>query len=437
MNINKILEEIGNELPIYLRQGKIKIDALARVLDPNLDINNLTGLLRIHFVLKRETIEFIRKLEGRVRNIKTTVRSEEYLTKRQIRGRIKWKKTYRERCKINLSSKTLFVCSLMEREFSIIENVVLKTLLSIIKNIIEIDLKFAFENKYLWINEWYKDDDKLRKLLIDTYLKNIYLRKIESKKANISQRKIQSVLNSRKPLYSEAAKLLLCYNSLMSFEIDEDEAKELLRNTLILPNREDILFELYWIIKIVKSFSDAKFNLIYDNNQSIISDWKKDDYHYTLYHNSTGSFRFKEKFKEIKMEMLNIYSKDNYILRQLDVLEKLEEMGINKKDCLYGGRPDILLEKRKGNKIVSLFIGEVKNTKKKEYAIQGLKQLLEYMVLIKKGDRYYNSDKNNFFNNKIIKGGLFIDNISDLALINSGNLNVDIYKFGKWENFDF
>jgi hypothetical protein len=75
---------------------------------------------------------------------------------------------------------------------------------------------------------------------------------------------------------------------------------------------------------------------------------------------------------------------------ELKVFEKLEQMAQIKSDkSLWGGRPDIILEKYgKDDKIMSVFIGEVKYTDDWNYAIQGLKELLEYMALIKEKGVY-------------------------------------------------
>jgi len=96
---------------------------------------------------------------------------------------------------------------------------------------------------------------------------------------------------------------------------------------------------------------------------------------------------------------------------------------------VWGGRPDILIEKRDSDgKIVTVFIGEVKYTDDKNYAIKGLKELLEYSVLAKYKDEYFEKIKNLFTKNNI-KCCLFIDNIQDFNI--KADDNVKLLKYGE------
>lgn len=423
-----ILKEVGENLFPYIKAGKLKPESIIKDIDVNLNINNIDKLIRIHYILKQEVIDFVRNLEDRVRNVKTSTVSNTSISRRGIRGKINWTCTFAQRAKTNPKDYSVYAYSKRDKEFEIHENLVLKELLRIIITILNNDLKYANQS-YDWLNTWFKKDN-LRDILNNVYHKNIYLRKINlnhSKK--VTHRMITKTQQSRKLLYREAAELLLKYRKLMNHELNEEEAKELLRSTFIQPEKEDVLFELYWVIKIIKQFdkqeSNTVFNLIDSKSDSLISYWTDENFKYNMYHDSVGSFNFREPISGIK----ELPNQDNFIKRQAKVFQKLIQLNFNKEDILWGGRPDIILEKRDINsdKIICLFIGEVKNTKNKKYAIQGFKELLEYMVHIKHESKYFNKEINNLFENNKVKGALFVDSIPDLQIIDS---NIKIYKFG-------
>ena len=145
-----------------------------------------------------------------------------------------------------------------------------------------------------------------------------------------------------------------------------------------------------------------------------------------MYHNSTGIFGLKESIEDLNKKLGN---KDNYLGRELKVLEKLEQMAQIKSDkSLWGGRPDIILEKYgKDDKIMSVFIGEVKYTDDRNYAIQGLKELLEYMALIKGKGVYIENYANLFGKLEMVKGGLFLDKINELNIKSDDKIQIVMF----------
>lgn len=435
---SQILSEVADDLGQYLMQGAISINPLVKKIEPNLKIHDIKKLIRIHFILTESgssddigVIDFIKELNNRIRRIKTTIKPEIAVLNGFIKGKIKWNKTFLNRIKYG-SNNLLFTCELKEKDYNISENLVLKKLLQIIYSIIQNDIIVGIEKKYTWLKEWVSETALLEELK-RIYLRNIYLKKINLQKIKISPRMIQNAKKSRNPLYREAAFLLSKYQKLMNFEIDPGEVKNLLRNTFIEPDRTEVLFELYWIIKLIKQFKteDIVFELI-EPGRNIISKWKKGEYDYTMYHDSVGSFEFIEKVDELNKTIKD----DNYFKREIMVLKKLGEMTSIPKNSLWGGRPDILLEKRKSGNLISVFIGEVKYTNDRSYAIQGLKELLEYIALIKENDQRVEPDLTNLFENlKKIKAGLFIDKIEDLDV--SDNEDIKIFMFGDETLFSF
>ncbi|MHA1285367.1 MAG: hypothetical protein ACTSQP_22930 [Promethearchaeota archaeon] len=410
----RLIEEIANELPIYLLDGNLT--SFTKELDPNLNINNIEKLLRIHFILteaKNENdvgvIDFIRKLSIRLRRIKTIVNPKKDTCNGSVKGRINWRHTIKLRNNYYPMGKVLFICERRERNYDIPENFILKKLLQIIYNILFEDLEKSINNKKenKWFKNWIELNEQKRKLLDDFFQifhKNIYLKRIILENIRITNRMINKTLNSRLQIYRDAAKLLIRYRKLINYDLDETEAKELLKNTFIIPGRESVLFELYWIIKIIKCLNvekleNFKYELRYIKN-NLVAKWSDGKFKYRIYHDSIGDLKLHEKITEIR-GLIKKIGENNYLGRQIKIQEKLMELISGKSNTLWKGRPDIILEKINENEeIIKILIGEVKNTSHKDYAIAGLRELLEYIALLKKkGENKYIENYSNLFEN--------------------------------------
>ena len=329
---NRLLEEITDDLNQFLKQGNLT--SFSKKIDPNLNIDRIEKLLRIHFVLTSKddsnefgVIDFIKQLPQRLRRIKTTVKQETEIFDGGVRGRINWNDTIKQRYNQDPNGKTLFVCDKREKNYNIPENIVLKSLLQIVHKIVYYDLRVAFEHEYEWLKGWAKEKE-LKEVLNQLFFRNVYLKRIDLTNTTVTDRMISSASKSRIPLYREAAFLLSRYRKLMNYELDQREAKELLINTFIKPEKIEVLFELYWAIKIIKQFENAIFQLI-EQGSNIVAKWESDGYRYIMYHNSTGIFGLKEGIEDLNKKLGN---KDNYLGRELKVLEKLEQMAQIKSD---------------------------------------------------------------------------------------------------------
>lgn len=436
---DKLLEEISVDLNQFLKHGNLK--SFSKKIDPNLNIDNIEKLLRIHFVLtttNKESneigvIDFIEKLPEQLRRIKTTTKMETEIFDGEVKGRINWKDTIKERCKQYPQNKTQFACNAQKKNYEIAENQVLKSLLQTIHNIIHNDLNIAFEKKYKWLKQWVEEKE-LKMALNQLFFRNVYLKRIDISNTKITERMINRARKSRIQLYREAAFLLSHYRRLMNYEFEPAEAKELLKNTFIEPGKSEVLFELYWIIKIVRQFNNPTFQLI-EPNTNVVAKWNAEGNNYKIYHDSNGSFQFKENLEELSEKLKD---NDNYIGRELKVFKKLQEMTKSNPKNIWDGRPDILLEKYdQNNNLVSIFIGEVKYTNNRDYAIKGLKELLEYIALIKNNEGAYIENYENLFGRlkttkglKTIKGCLFLDKINNLNIDNKNDKEIQTVMFG-------
>jgi len=410
----EMLEEIGDKLIVYLKDGTLNMDSFLNKIDMNID--EMDQLLRIHFILREQVKKFIEKLPDRIRNIKTSTQKINRQLRGEVRGKIDWQETIKYRCNTNYKNSTTFVCQQTNKDFNIKENLVLKKLLNIIHSIIFDDLNAAPEN-YSWLSSWLGEGN-LAYSLDEIYYRNIYLNKIDINEVIISDRMIQDTKKSRNILYQEAAELLEYYKYFINEEgwkNHETEIINLLNKTFIKPQKESVLFELYWAIKIIENNSEDYQLQLMDRSQNMIASWSDDNFRYNVYHDSIGSGRVNWT---IDLEELNNI-KNEFFKRKILSRKKartISEVFKSKIDTKYwSGRPDIVIEvvEENNKELKKLIIGEVKYTTSEKTAEDGLKELLDYIFLAKKvdDDKYiYNNLQEN--NNIEITGLLLFDNIN-------------------------
>lgn len=395
LETDDIFEEIADDLIIYLKAGSINVNSFLNKV--NLNINNLEQLLRIHFVLSPEVIVFITKLAENLRRIKTSTRNIVEILNGRIKGRINWQDTFKERYQKNYLDKTIYSCVQRDKNFNIKENLVLKRLLEIIISTVKEDI-IPVKN-YKWLGEWHEEKQLYEKLM-RIYKRNVYLNRIDTRGIIITDRMINDTMKSRNTLYRRAAKLLALYRKLINpfywqNETVRQEIKKLLQKTFIRPESEDVLFELYWVFKLIEGYDDVEFNLV-DGKDNMVAAWEDRNYSYQLFHDSEGSrkIQFRIKLTEVK-DSNNQYLERVYKSREQFINLSREIFAADKSSAFWQGRPDIILEIRyKENKeLKEIYIGEVKNTCNKTYAMEGLKELLDYMVLVKESQAYISNDE--------------------------------------------
>lgn len=404
----QLLNEIADFLVVYMKSGKLNVNSFVK--DPHLNIRNIEDLLKVHFLLKKDVVEFVSRLPVRIRKFKTSTTVQSRVASGQVKGQMNWPRTFKERLSTGNQDTSLYAYHERSRSYQMKENLVLKEMLSILYRILFHDIRSERFANYGWFQTW-KD---LKPVLKNIYEKNIYLNRIQSADTAVTGRMIQDTLKHRNPLYRDAAKILLTYRKVMDFEVDQREVMELLKETFIEPEKEEVLFELYWVIQFIKQGSrQARLHLI-DGKNNLVAQWEDQHFRYDLYHDSTGSNEliFEVPLAEVKE------SSHPYLVRKVRSFEAAETFSSiidphRKKDSsLWRGRPDILLEVRdkESNKLVKVVIGEVKHTPNKNYAIQGLRELVDYLYFVKdqKGNYIFENDLGEEVE---IMGALFLDEI--------------------------
>jgi len=408
---DELLNEIMEDLLIYLKSGKLSIKPFINKL--NLNINNLDDLIKIHFLLSEDVRQFILRLPELIRMLKTSTITSTIDCICEIKGNILWDNTLQKR--INKYEPLLYVCSEKDKWYNTKKNIVLKTFIKSIYDII-LDCKM---NRFIDY-EWYIQGEQINNIVRQIYEKNNYLKKINTENTIITDRMLMDVSKDRNELYSTAARLLIKLKTLLS-DRNDNMLKELFSKTYIEIADVETLFELYWIIKLIKEITTQANLLLIDGKNNIVASWQDDNYYYKIYHDSTGSDKI--LFNISRDEVINSDNEYlNRIVKSKDFSQNIaKKIGYNIKHDLWSGRPDILIEKidKINDKIVKIIIGEVKYTSDINYLLIGLQELAEYIYLIK---------------NIEIKGQYLIDNYNSNIEI-EGILLADKVKIDN--NFDF
>jgi hypothetical protein len=387
----ELLQYISEDLIIYLKSGKLSLNPFIRKL--NLNIHNIHQLLKVHFLLQSDVREYILGLPERIRRFKTSTKSINSILFGEIRGQINWPKTLESRCNTNIKDKTIFLCDERNRYYSIKENLILKEFIKTLYRIILFDIDYEKLSRY----DWFVRSDKIKRIIRNIYEKNIYLKRIEDAEGLVTDRMIEDTVKSRNPLYSEAAKLLRLYRRLMNFDLYQDEVYRLLSNTFINIADDNTLFEFYWVFRLIKENAISEKLYVIDEGNNKVASWEDEVYFYDIYHNSTGS---NELTFQVLLEELE-HVDNEYAKRKVMSLKKAGEIvsalfGSESYDfkSIWSGRPDILVEviNKNTSKLEKLIIGEVKYTQNDSYVIQGLKELVEYTMFVKKRGEYIYGD---------------------------------------------
>lgn len=382
-----IVKEVSEFLHTYLKTGYVQFDSFSRKIHH--EINKFEQLFILRFLLHEETKKFVDQLPSLIRSFKTVTTMKRQTNIAEVRGSIDWPETIRTRLNKKATDKLTFITNENIRSYDTSENIILKKLLMIL-------YRELYENDYVrrfyeieWFNDW-----KERRRNIDRILRNnIYIQRVSE--IHVTNRMMYDTTKHRNPLYRNAAHLLIRYNEFMSGEVDQSELEQLLRETFILPKEEDVLFELYWIIQIIKHNTDQSTLYLIDGTKNLVATWETGSYHYSIYHDSTGPEEL--SFTTFSHELKD--SNDLYVQRIYESFQLANEYGkqfFNRSSShiFRQGRPDIIvaIRHKETQQLEKIIIGEVKYTDRTNYAITGLRELLDYIHLVKYQNTYMYHD---------------------------------------------
>ena len=228
-NIDIILESIKEFLQLYLFKGNVSLndDTVEDLFE--LSHEDLITLKAVHFLISDEVRNLIKILPQLVRNLAHSTQRETEIMRGNIRGRIDWGSTLKERYSQGFNDKSLFVCNPPSKFYDLEENQLLKFLLKRIRYLKENYLNFinpeTFDIEKVEKNkDWYtivNDNVQVARLT----LRKVYFNDISD--VLIKPKHLRKCMRNRNLLYHYVAKAYRLYEDLFVLE-NEDVLKELL-----------------------------------------------------------------------------------------------------------------------------------------------------------------------------------------------------------------
>lgn len=390
-NMDLILEEIKEFLHLYFFKGDISNNPNKQIEDLfDLSKDDLDTLKAIHFLLSDEVKSLVEILPILMRNLSHSTRKETEEFRGQIKGRVDWNQTLKERMSYGFDDKSLFICQPPSKYYDLEENQLLKFLLnriiSLKKNFVDfIDLSELNVEKIDSI-DWQEKVSNIYQMAKKT-LKKVYFNDISSIKT-VKSKHLRKAYKNRNQLYHRVAKVYILYEDLFIAE-DENVLRDLVENRLIKAADSDKLYEIYVFFNLIKSLPESKkLRLLYSGNDYAVKS-QIDDVRITIYYQKTPQ---------------NLRDVSEY-------LEILDNYEINKSVK----SPDIIIEFEKDDEVYYRLV-EVKNSSETGYVRESLYKVMGYykdfersykyvekypVVLVMWGGISISSDYNPF-NDKII-----------------------------------
>lgn len=350
-NIDIILEEVKEFLQLYLFKGNVSLndDTIENLFE--LSHDDLTTLKAVHFLLSDEVRSLVRTLPQLIRNLSHSTRKETEIMRGNIRGRIEWSETFKERMSEGFDDKSLFVCNPPSKYYDLEENQLLKFILKRIiylkRNYLDFiqpenfDLEKIDKNKdwYTIVNDNYQISSKI--------LKKVYFNDISDVK--VKAKHLRKCIRNRNLLYHNVFNVYMLYEDLF-ISNDENVLRELLNKRIIKAVDGDKLYEIYIFFNLVKSLPVEEHKLLFSSNDYSTSCFFE-DMKITVHYQKTPA-----KLKEIS--------------EYLEILKNYEIKGSTR-------APDVILEFEKNGETYYRLV-EVKNSSSTSYVRASLYKVMGY-----------------------------------------------------------
>lgn len=352
-------------------------------------------LVRMHFILRSNVIDFVERLPERLRGVKTQTRNVSARSRGRVDGRIDWHATTRERTRSAPSDPTLFVCQHRSEDYDIPENLVLKALLSVIYRALDECAPF-FDREYDWVTDRWLEGSNLADSMRDIFERNVHVSRIRDPSSyEPTDRMLERANTSRQPIYREAAELLREYRSVIHGH--REAIGRLLRDTTITPDDDETLFELFVLfrfVETVESLSDDDFRLkpIESGTQKIaqLVDGERE---VALYHDSSGEkgLSFRPDVPEKRDSEL---TRTEFVNRA--ALEVANGYFKDQNFRTVTGRPDVILLEVKTGEERQYLIAEVKNSTRTETIRRGIRETIEYLAFMREEEAFVFDDETGY-----------------------------------------
>ncbi|WP_197428412.1 hypothetical protein [Halapricum sp. CBA1109] len=293
MNREQLLDGLTQDILAYVMHGSFSESHFAEEIAPEaLDerFYDYESLVRLHFVLRPDVVDFIETLPSELRRIKTQTRNTSTVSRGNVDGRIHWGKTVRTRNSQHPGDRSLFVCENRTEDYDIDENIVLKRLLSVIYATLD-DSREYLERDYEWVTERWSENTELVDRMRAIFERNVHVRRIRPPgEYEPTARMIRRAENSRSELYRRAATLLSEYRD--ALDGDPDSIRELLDLTAVTPDDDETLLELYVLfryIATIEQLSESEFEMrTIKSAKQEVARLSRDGTDIVLYHDNSG-----------------------------------------------------------------------------------------------------------------------------------------------------
>lgn len=396
MDRRELVDALATDIFAYVMHGDLSERHVVSELRPN-DLDerfaDFESLVRLHFVLRTDVVDFVEALPKRLRSVKTQTRDVTETTRGGIDGRIDWPSTVRERYATNPNDAGLFVCDTRHEDYDIDENVVLKRLLAVVYRTLD-DVERFLKRDYDWVTDRWHENGELVDTMKRIFERNVHVTRIRDPESyEPTERMVQNAEASRNEVYRDAASLLREYRR--SLQADEEAIRELLEQTLITPDDDETLFELYVLFRhvaAIEALRDDQFTVqTIETGAQEIAHLETETESVYLYHDTSAGDRGLSFNPESDAE-----TADGDLSRmervQRESLEVARTYFPDRNFESATGRPDVIVLEVQRDETREYLVTEVKNSRRVETVQRGITETLEYLAFLRQDDEFVHDD---------------------------------------------
>ena len=400
MDRQTLIAEVAEDLFAYVMRGDIaEREVLPELKPAGLDerFESFDALVDLHFLLRPAVVDFVEELPHRLRSIKTQTRNVKNVTRGEISGRIDWSSTVKMRHSRAPNDQSLFVCSNRYESYDIDENVVLKRLLSLIYTTLD-DCEQYIRSEPKWMTSKWQENLELVDRMRDLFDRNVHVTRIRNPATyEPTERMLVTAENARNEIYREAAELLREHRH--SRQGDERALRELLETTLITPENEEVLFELYVLFRYVAAIENHQegqttVSTIETDRQEVARIESDEGVDVVLYHDNSARDRNLSFVPEpIEKTDAQLTRAERIRRESRRVVERyFEDVGFD----LRSNRPDVIVLEVRHEDQYRYLISEVKYSDRPETVRRGVLETLEYLAYLRQDGRLVFADDSPF-----------------------------------------
>jgi hypothetical protein len=224
-----------------------------------------------------------------------------------------------------------------------------------------------------------------------TLERNVYLDQLPSADTiEITDQDLATARRSRHRLYSKGAELYRLYEDLLNDRYDQADVQELLRETIVTPTEDHVLFELFCVLSEIRRLRRDHDELALQRiepGMDEIALMENDQRRVAVYYDQGGPLDFFTAHFDAA-DLRQDWDVPKPMIRRAEALERHESLvesflESGKQHSYYSGRPDlIVLEYNKAGddkRLHRVRLGEIKYTRSESTFATGLRELLEYV----------------------------------------------------------